>query len=156
VIVVLLWLALTLAVADEPPAPVAEVAEVATVDLITAEEAAAPDAARKRGGFRELSDGPVIQIESPDTSGASPSPFPITVLFLPGTSGKAPDPASLQVTYVKLIGIDITGRVAPFVSAEGVRMPSAKVPAGTHTLRVTLADTAGNLSAKELTFTVAN
>jgi hypothetical protein len=64
------------------------------------------------------------------------------------------DVSSLKVQVVKLIPIDITDRVRPYVTAEGIQIPDAKLPSGEHKVRLSLSDNAGVVSRKEMTVTI--
>lgn len=126
--------------------------------LITPEEAAMPPASTEKGGQpldigREpLDTGPLIEVLKP-VPGALPAvPLEITVKFVPRSAPV--DLSSLKVMVVKFIGIDITDRVRPFATPAGIQIPNAKLPAGEHTVRITVSDASGGVSQKQLTLTV--
>jgi hypothetical protein len=64
------------------------------------------------------------------------------------------NPESIVVTYEKTPLIDITQRILPFISASGIDVPDAEVPAGVHDFRIEVKDSEGRLSRKEFTFQV--
>ncbi len=64
------------------------------------------------------------------------------------------DLSSLKVVLVKFIQIDITDRIRPFVTAEGISVKEAKIPPGKHRVRISLADKTGAVSVREIAFEV--
>ncbi len=62
------------------------------------------------------------------------------------------DLKTLYVEYVKLWGINITDRVRPYATPEGIQVENAKFPTGNHTVKISIADIAGNFSSR--TFSV--
>ena len=126
--------------------------------LITPEEAAmAPAPTDKRGqpldiGGEPPDTGPVIEVLKPVPGAPLAVPLEIAVKFVPRSAPV--DLSSLQVTVVKFIGIDITDRIRPFATPTGIQIPDARLPAGEHTVRITVADASGGVSRKQLTLTV--
>lgn len=126
--------------------------------LITPEEAAmAPRVARPgepltEVGGEDLLLGPQIELLKPTNGGRAPTPVEILVKFVV-QAGKV-DLASLKVSLVKFISIDITDRVREHVTADGIHVKEAKIPSGKHTVRISLADIDGLLSVKTFTFEV--
>jgi hypothetical protein len=129
--------------------------------LITPEEAGMPAApgseimTRGIGPFdisRDLPDtGPLIDVIKP-TAGKALPPLEVSVKF---AARNAPvDVNSLKVTVVKLVPIDITDRVRPYVTPEGIQIPDARLPSGEHKVRISLADNAGGVTKREMTVTV--
>jgi hypothetical protein len=55
---------------------------------------------------------------------------------------------------VKLVSIDITDRVRPYTSPQGIHIPDARLPSGTHIVRISVADTAGGVSRKQITVSI--
>jgi len=84
--------------------------------LITPEEAAQPDAPmiRTRGVkmTRIEGDGPQIKIRSPNLEEPLRIPFLVDIAF-EASSDKIIDFDSLAVKYIKLISLDLTGRLKP-------------------------------------------
>ncbi len=64
------------------------------------------------------------------------------------------DVNSLKVTVVKFLSIDITDRLREYVSASGIQVKEAKIPAGKHIVRISVADAQGVRSIKEIEFEV--
>lgn len=126
--------------------------------LITPEEGAMaptladPHAVRERGLFSsvpvEQNNGPVIKMEKPNFADANTSPLEILIRFSPREASV--DLSTLKVTLVKLFDIDLTDRVRPYVSKEGLHIPDAQLPSGEHTVRVTLGDTDGGITITQL------
>ena len=129
--------------------------------LITSEEAAMPSAPDKHGqpggspfdvGREPPDTGPVIDVLKP-TEGAVPT-VPLEVLIRFAPRGAPVDVNSLQVSVVKFIMVDITDRILPYVSPAGIQIPDARLPSGKHTVRISLADTSGGVSNKQMTVIV--
>jgi hypothetical protein len=59
--------------------------------------------------------------------------------------------STLKVSYGKLLPLDITPRVLPYASPEAIQVRRASFPAGTHTLRISVADTRGRVASRTLT-----
>jgi hypothetical protein len=106
--------------------------------LITDAEAALPAAA---GGLtmRGVTRGPTVKLVSP---AATKSPFQLKVRFEPH-GGARIEPGSVKVVYLKSPVVDITDRIKPFVTADGIDMAKAEVPAGQHALRIEVKDSDG-------------
>jgi hypothetical protein len=68
--------------------------------------------------------------------------------------GAKVDPDSIVVTYKKTPEIDITQRIMPFITADGIDVPDAEVPPGTHTFRIEVKDNKGYLGATDFSFRV--
>ena len=130
--------------------------------LVTPEEAALPPApadqitTRGLGPFevgREVPDtGPLIEVVKPAGGKMQSPPVEVSVKFAP--RGAPVDVSSLKVQVVKLIPIDITDRVRPYATSEGIEIPDAKLPSGEHKVRLSLSDNAGGVSRKEMTVTI--
>ncbi|WP_156164700.1 hypothetical protein [Bradyrhizobium sp. LTSP885] len=120
--------------------------------LITAEEAKLPtNAMSRRGVFL----GPTIEIISPRSDlGPLRSPIRLVLRFRSHGGAKV-DLNTLSVTYLKKPTIDLSTRVAPFATAEGINMPDAEVPPGSHRLWVDIEDTNGEIGSVELTLQIA-
>ncbi len=126
-----------------------------TTWLITPEEAALADAppetppvpsirlrGAKVGGL-----GPTIELVTPEEGKPVAAPVSVFIRFLPN---QAPiDLASLKVVLLKVVKIDLTDRLRPYVSEEGIRIDNGKVPSGKFRLRVTLADVQGHVTSGE-------
>jgi hypothetical protein len=124
--------------------------------LILPEEAAMAPAPEPKGiieaGREDISVGPVIEIVEPPNGGRGPMPIEVLIRFTPRS--EPVDLASLKVTLVKFIQIDITDRIRPYVTPDGIQVKEAKIPPGKHRVRIVVADRAGGLSVKEVAFEV--
>lgn len=124
--------------------------------VITPEEAAQPDAPpetpppiklRTRGTTTPEGLGPKVEMISPAEGKPTSTPLTLWVKFTPNV---APiDIESLKVKLVKVIKIDITDRLRPFVTPEGINIPDAKFPSGKFRVKLTLADVKGNFTEGE-------
>jgi len=119
--------------------------------FITADEAKLPAAAKvtMRGG---LTRGPNIKVLSPAEQ-VLKSPFDLKVQFEPHGGAKI-DPASVKVTYLKTPLVDLSERVKPYASANGIDFAKAEVPPGEHQIRVQVTDSDGRVGNTILTFKV--
>lgn len=130
--------------------------------LITPEEAALPAEPAGRvttpGGLpfdvgREAPDtGPLIEVIKPEASKVQSAPLEVSVKFAPRNAPV--DVSSLKVQVVKFVPIDITDRVRPYASTEGIEIPDARLPSGEHRVRINLSDIAGGMTRKEMTVTI--
>ena len=107
-----------------------------------------------------LHDAPAIVLHTPRDGGTYASPLGIDIGFQPA-DGVAIDPSTLKVTVVThtLIGdlsFDITDDVSPYVSAGGIRARRARIPAGEHTVTISVADTLQRRAERQLTIIVRN
>ncbi len=123
-----------------------------SVVLVTEEEAALPDAPPEVE--RQPCTKPYIEISSPQDKKAYRAPLPIEVLFTPST-GHRIEVSKTRVRLLKgFVPIDLTQRVKEFLTAEGVSMPRADLPRGTHRVKITVEDTSGASCSKMVEFTV--
>lgn len=124
-------------------------------ELITAEEAAAPDldpsALHVEVGMSD--EGPVIEVLSPHMGASIKGPVLIDVRFIKKDDMDI-DPSTVKVEYLKFLTIDLTPRVRDYVSKEGIKVPNANLPAGTHTIRLSVGDTTGTVTKQVFTFEV--
>ena len=123
--------------------------------LITAEEAAQPDALIPRGikltPIQEK--GPQIKIYSPNLDEPLRVPFLMDIAF-EASSDKAIDPASLSIKYLKLIPIDLTGRMKPYLNDNRLVIKDLKIPEGKHRLQFSIAYTSGEKTMMEIVLSV--
>jgi hypothetical protein len=128
------------------------------VQLVTDAEAAlppgnlahAPELATRGGPTRR----PSIVIVSPAAdAGVVRSPLDLR-LKLRAFGGAKIDPDSIVVTYEKTPLIDITQRIKPFITSEGIDVPDAEVPLGAHDFRIEVKDSDGRRSTMEFSFQV--
>lgn len=125
------------------------------VQLITPAEAALPAGAvpsfEVRGSPTRL---PTITVNSPHPGGGAVySPVDFKVTFR-AYGGAKIDPDSVVVSYIKSPDIDITARIKPFLTADGIDIAQAAVPPGLHTFWIELKDTDGRTAGHEVDFQV--
>ncbi len=123
--------------------------------LVTPEEAALANAEsqptlRKRG--IDPRSGPVIELLKPSAGQASHAPVEIDVKFRP--SAAPIDESTIQVTLLKIINVDLTDRLRPYMTASGIYIPNANLPSGRHAVRIKLADREGNASSTQMTLQI--
>lgn len=123
------------------------------VHLITETEAREP-VATLASEARGITRAPTISLELPQKPVPPHKPFEFKV-ELKAHGGATIDPAKVHVTYLKEPGIDLTDRLRPFVTADGIDMPNAEVPTGTHPLRIDVEDSDGRISHAVITLAVA-
>lgn len=127
------------------------------VDLVSEAEAARDRAAAVRPMPKSAPapGAPRIEIAAPDLgTGTLSAPFPIVVRFVAMPPHRI-DPDSVRVLYGRL-GLDITRRIlaAAHVTADGIDVPSARVPQGSHRLTIEVRDDADNIARREIAFEV--
>ena len=122
------------------------------LQLLTAEEAARPE--EKSYGFAspQPDNGPFIGV--PKLEVTEGKPFALVVRLTP-RDGAGPDPATLRVECLKSPAIDLTSRVRPYVSLEGLNIDRVTLPAGLYHFRVSVSDVQGRLSEKDFTILVS-
>jgi hypothetical protein len=121
--------------------------------LITPEEAALAPAPEEEIRSRGLTDaGPMIDVVKPTEGGEGQSPLEILIHFVPRS--ESVNLSSLRVSVIKLFSIDITDRVRPYATPEGIQLKEAKVPSGKHRVRISLSDHNGGTSVREISFEV--
>jgi len=120
--------------------------------LITPQEAKLPsDNFSERGALT----GPrVILVSPPRHAGPVKSPVKLQLKF-EGRDGVSVDLNSLAITYERSPPVDLTQRVKEFARPDGIDMPAAEVPPGSHRIRVELTDANGRLGGTEFTLEVA-
>jgi hypothetical protein len=137
-------------------------ARAGAVFLITPEEANLPDAPAEPpaepgvplGPPKEKEDfGPRIRVIKPPEGQLVTPPLDIEVQFHPQNDA-AVDLVTLEVKYVKFVSIDITDRVRPYATPEGIRVTGVSFPKGKHTIRISIADNRGALTSRLLTVTI--
>lgn len=135
------------------------------VILVTEKEARLPDAKlppyedylKQRGlfdSFRQFSSpkegesakGPEISLIRPKDGATYAGPLEIDVRFIPRTGPV--DLKTLNVEYVKLWGIDITERVRPYATSEGIKLQNAQFPPGNHRVKISIGDAGRNFSSR--------
>jgi hypothetical protein len=119
-------------------------AQGAGVWLVTGSEAALPPSATSKAG-RSITRGPAIRQVAPANAVAANQPFALKVEFA-GRGGEKINPASAQVAVLRGSDINITDRLKPYITANGIEIADARVPAGTYVLQVTVSDAGGRQS----------
>lgn len=117
--------------------------------LITEKEAALPSATGELK-TRGIARGPGIKLISPDPTAAVKGAFDLKVNF-ESRGGNKIDANSVRVTYMKSPAVDLTPRLKSGISEGGIEFSKAEVPAGEHTLRITVKDADGRESNSVLT-----
>jgi hypothetical protein len=109
-------------------------AAIEIMTLLTKEEGAmeeAPSGLYEIG--KVLNDGPDIKVVKPETQEKYRSPIRIIILFL-SKNGK------------KVFTVDLTERILPYTTEEGIKIENAKLPAGNHKIRITVWDAEGGVT----------
>lgn len=121
--------------------------------LITPEEAELPAPAADTGQSRNITRGPGVDPLSPPPVGVNDGPFRLAVKFKP-RNGVPIDPAQVRVTYRRDPAIDLTGRLKPFVTADGIEAPAVIVPPGKHVVEIEAIDKEGRVGRGQITLTI--
>lgn len=128
-------------------------AQIAAAEtLISETEAKLPSSPDSGMATRGLTRGPAIELISPTTAGVK-SPLALKIKFT-ARNNVAIDPTSVKMTYLKLPPVDLTDRIKSHVTKDGIDMPGAEVPPGTHVLRVDLKDAEGRSATSMITLKV--
>jgi hypothetical protein len=137
------------AVVSSPPT-------AAAFQLVTPEEAALPASGTPVPQLRgSPTRRPVVTVVRPArNTGVIRSPLDFKLRFR-AFGGAAIDPESVIVTYLKEPAIDITQRIARFITADGIDISPAELPPGTHQFWVELRDNEGRIGGTEIEFQVA-
>jgi hypothetical protein len=124
------------------------------LQLISPEEAALPDA--KTFGFsgRAVSGGPEITVESPLEGAEQSSAINLRITFTPHDT-EIVALSTLKLEYLKQTPLDLTLRIKPFASGNGVSANKVKLPPGLHRFRVSITDSSGRFSEKDFTVLVS-
>ena len=121
--------------------------------LITDKEAQLP-AAKGELKTRGISRGPGVKVMSSDlANGVVKSPFDLKVKFEPRGGNKI-DLSSVKVVYLKSPAVDLTDRVKPTISNDGINFEKAEVPPGEHAVRITVKDSEGRETNTVITLMV--
>jgi hypothetical protein len=127
----------------------------AAFDLVTPKEAALPPGAEPTLDLRgSPTRRPIVTVVSPPPgAGLMHSPLNLKLQFR-AFGGSQIDPNTVVVTYLKDPAIDITQRLMPFITAAGIDVSQADVPAGKHQFWVELKDKDGRIGGGEFSFQV--
>jgi acetyl esterase/lipase len=125
-------------------------------ELITPAEAALPAAPIPTFELRgSPTRGPHITVVSPPPgAGLMHSPIELKLRYR-AFGGASINPETVVITYLKNPSIDITQRLKPFITAAGIDVKNADVPAGRHQFWIELKDNDGRVSGTEFSFQVA-
>jgi hypothetical protein len=125
------------------------------VELVTAQEAALPPNQMPLLTFQgsPVRRPSITIVSPPEHGGVVTSPLALKVK-LEAHGGAKIDPDSIVVTYKKTPLVNITQRIMPFISADGIIVPDAEVPPGLHAFRIELKDSHGNPAAADFSFQV--
>ena len=128
----------------------------ADFQLITPAEAALPAGTVPTLNLRgSPTRRPIVSVVSPPPgAGLVHSPLELKLQFR-AFGGAAINPSSVIVTYLKDPPIDITQRLAPFITATGIDIPQADVPPGKHLFWLELKDEDGRVGGGQFSFQVA-
>ncbi len=122
-----------------------------TITLITKEEGAIKEAPHNLYEVgRVFNDGPDIKLLEPGTSVENIAPVRVAIRFVP-VEGNEIDLSKLKVEYLKFVTINLTDRVLPYTTKDGIIIEKADLPAGKHTLRVTIGDIKGGVTQEIFT-----
>jgi hypothetical protein len=124
------------------------------VTLITDDEAKRPNDPQL-GATRGITRGPAIHFEPPTSNPAPHAPFDFRVHF-EAHGGAAVDPDHIRITYLKTPNVDLTDRLRPYITAQGIDMPAAQLPGGEHALHIVVEDTEGRSGEATFTVKIAN
>ncbi len=98
--------------------------------------------------------GPIIKIEKPDPDQFYDDLIDILIRFDKNPVGEPVDMESLRIIYLKMLGIDITDRVRPYVKETRVDANGVKFPEGEHEFEIRIKDKAEMESIEIFTFKV--
>ena len=132
------------------------------VSWITKEEAALPAMKHPETGIRNRLDaedqpfpvrkkstvGPIIKIEKPDPDKLYNDLIDILIRFDRNPVGEPVNMESLRIIYLKMLGIDITDRVRPYVKETRIDANGVMFPEGEHEFEVRIKDIEDMGSAK--------
>lgn len=120
--------------------------------LVTPQEAALPQGDVPKS--RSISRGPTIEVVSPKGDNATiKSPIELKISFEPH-GGKTINTASVQVLYVKSKSVDLTQRVAPYITEKGLAISAAELPPGNHMIAISVDDSDKKRTTKVVNITV--
>ena len=104
------------------------------------------------------SDGPAIELLTPENGGVYTSPIGIEIAFAP-KEGATIDLSTLRVTVVSttiagVFELDITDDIIDYASVDGISAPEAEIPAGEHVVTIRIGDSEERLAERQLAITV--
>jgi hypothetical protein len=152
-----LWASFTAFAGKTPP-----------VELLTAAEAAQPNRPLAKDGAPisgtqslhlnsvttvPVAGAPQIVVDTPNGGAPVTAPFPVKIRFVPSAGAKI-NVDSLKVEVLKMVPISLLARVKPYLTAAGINVPEAKIPAGTYNIHIAVADDQGREGSTVQTWTV--
>ncbi len=123
------------------------------LDLISEEEAQLPAMSAKRA-TRGITRAPSIKMVSPPAEGQIKAPFAMKIDFQPH-GGATIDASTVKLTYLRKPTVDLTPRIKAYITVAGISVANVNVPAGTHDIRIDVADSDGRTKSEIVSFTVA-
>jgi len=127
---------------------------VAGPQLVTAAEAALP--AGDVPSMRGITRGPSVEQISPNPGLKTvKGPFDLKVRFQ-AHGNSTIDLSTIQVLYVKSPTVNLTMRLAPYISEKGVSIDAATIPPGEHTVVISVADSSGRRGTSVMVINVEN
>ena len=115
---------------------------------------APPGATAKLATRSGVTRGPGVEVLAPLPDANSTSPLPLQLHFMPHGGAKI-DPFGVTLTDLKSPNVDLTERVRPYLTADGIDMRQAELPPGDHALRLDLRDSEGHTTSLIFTLHVA-
>jgi hypothetical protein len=97
--------------------------------------------------------GPQIKITSPKLDEPLLTPFVVDIAF-EAFSNKIIDYESLRIKYLRLVPIDLTSRVKPYLNNNRLMLKGVKVPQGRHCLQLLISYTSGEKTLMEIILNV--
>jgi hypothetical protein len=124
--------------------------------LITTDEAKLPAAPLVQIATRGLTRGPTVDQVSPPADATVPSggSLEFDITFAPH-NGASIDPTKVRITYLKQPEIDLTQRLKPFITPQGIEARDVAVPPGAHMIRIEVTDSEGRSTSQIMKFQVA-
>ncbi len=113
--------------------------------LITPSEAALPPSGDVNLVLRGITRGPSLDQISPNPAATVRSPLALKIRFTAHNNAKV-DPTTMKASYLRLMPVDLTEPLRKYAGSDGIDMPDAEVPPGTHLLRFELKDSLGRTS----------
>jgi hypothetical protein len=124
-------------------------------ELVTQKEAALPAAPILNLDLRgSPTRRPAVIVVSPPPAAAQlSSPLDLKLQFR-AFGGATIDPSTVVITYLKQPAIDLTQRLTPFITAQGIDIAQAQVPPGKHQFWIELKDNEGRIGGGAFSFQV--
>jgi len=133
------------------PIPAAQALELVTPAEAALPAGEAPALALRGSPLRRPN---ILVVSPPPAAGLMHSPIDLKLRFH-AFGGAEIDPESVVVTYLKQPSIDITQRITPFITAEGIEIDKVDVPPGVHQFWIEVKDKNGHAGAVAMSFQVA-